>query len=260
MSHTDDKMTIAGKEYSSRLLHCFGTCSDHKLSPEEALRLIDKSKTEFITIYTQDCLKIGDEDDLPIGYGGLKYGMIKKSLRRKKLTKLVNTNHAITVDEAVTKAEHTSGLIDSNIIKLEVLNHELTRPIDEKVCKSSKILIDKGYEVMPLINQNMDSIKQLVDMGCCAVRVMMNDIRSLRGLTNDYFFENLTGKFGVPIIAEGGVRSPADCFKAMSLGADATLINTPLFYAKNMWDYMDATKEAVKAGRLVYKFCESKRG
>jgi len=251
MKAEEDKLIIGGKEHNSRLLHCFGINETHKLTPEQALELIDISGTDFLTVYTQGALSIDSAEDLPIGYSGIKYKDIKKRTN-KKLTLLVNTNHALTSEEAVKKAEHVSKLTGSKLIKLEVLNKELTRPVNERVIHAAQELRDKGYEVMPFITRDLESAKKLEDMGCCAIRFLMNDIRSEGGFQDEEFFRRAVSEINIPLIGEGGVKSPEDCFRLMSIGMSATLINTALFTANNPRLFMISTREAVRAGRLVY--------
>ena len=248
----EDKFVIAGKETKSRLLHCFGTNKSHRLTPGQAVDLIEISETAFLTVYTHGALSINLMDDLPVGYSGLKYKDIKNRVEDKKLVILVNTNHALAVDEAIRKAEHVSMLTGSKLIKLEVLNRELTKPINVEVIRAAEELVEKGYNVMPFITRSLESAKKLEDIGCCAVRVLMNDIRSEGGIQDEQFFKKLVYEINIPLIAEGGVNSPIDLFKAMSIGMDATLINTPLFSTKNPNLLILSAREAVKAGRLVY--------
>ncbi|MBU1135781.1 MAG: hypothetical protein KKB03_00230 [Nanoarchaeota archaeon] len=258
MKARQDVWIINGKHFTSRLLHCFGNVNDH-ISHESAINFIKHSETDFLTIYTQGNLDtISGLDDFPIGYSGLFFKDLKNFFHDKEYTILVNTNHALTVKDAVKRAEIGFKYSKSKFIKLEVLNHQFTKPINRKVIEASKILLERSFIVMPLINANLSDAKKLEKMGCSAIRVMMSDIGSKKGLINKELFANICSSVRVPIIAEGGLSGPEDAYNAMIAGASAVLTNKALFCYKNPLLLIESLKKSISAGRQAF-ICNQKR-
>lgn len=246
-----DYWQIAGKRFKSRLLHCFGSLND-EIDLKTALDFINKSETEFLTVYTQELGSIHQAADLHMGYSGLKYKDIQGHVPIENYTILVNTNHALSVKEAVEKARIGSRLLKSKWIKLEVLNNKFTRPINNKVIEAAKILTKEGFMVMPLINADLPSAQKLEKMGCVAIRVLLSDIGSEKGLVKKELFKGICSKIKLPIIAEGGVGTPEDAYNSMAAGAAAVLVNRSLFCYKNPAFFIKTLKESIKSGRLTY--------
>jgi len=253
-----DYWKIADKRFKSRLLHCFGSVND-EIDLKTAVNFIKRSETEFLTVYTQGKLNLmGNKDELNMGYSGLRYKDIKKHIDVSKYTVLVNTNHALSVDEAVSRAEIGSKLLKTKWIKLEVLNKKLTRPINKKVIKAAKILLKKGFIVMPLITADLKDAVRLVKMKCSAIRVLLSDIGSEKGLVNKKLFKKICLKIKIPVIAEGGIGAPEDAYNAMAVGASAVLVNRSLFCYKDPLFFIDVLKQSIKSGRLTY-ICNQQR-
>lgn len=247
-----DYWQIAGKRFKSRLLHCFGSLNDD-IDLKTALNFINRSETEFLTVYTQGELSsIHRAGDLHLGYSGLKYEDIQGKVPIKNYTILVNTNHALSVKEAVKRARIGSKLLKSKWVKLEVLNSKLTRPVNNKVIEAAKILIKEGFIVMPIINADLLSAQKLEKMGCAAIRVLLSEIGSGKGLVKKELFKNICSKIKLPIIAEGGVGTPEDAYNSMVAGAAAVLVNRSLFCYKNPAFFIKTIKESIKSGRLTY--------
>lgn len=239
-------------------MHCFGSIND-KIDQETAINFIKTSDTNFLTVYTQgDLSKITNIDDFPIGYAGLTYKDIKDAISEEKHTMLVNTNHALTVEEAVKRAEIGSRYSKSNIIKLEVLNPEFTKPINEEVIKAAEILLDKGYTILPLVNANIEDIKLLEKMGCSAIRILLSNIGSEKGLVYPDKFKEICSTIKIPVVAEGGIRAPEDGYNSMVLGASAVLVNRSLFCYQDPLFFLEALKESIKAGRKTF-LCNKQR-
>ncbi len=245
-----DTWELGSRVYTNRVLHCFGTNPRHKLTPEQAVGLIKCSGTEFLTVYTHRLAK--KLDDLPIGYSGLTFTDIKKKVDIANYTLLINSNHALSVEEAVNKSIFTSKITKTKLIKLEVLTKDLTRPINKDVIEASKRLMGLGFDVFPLINYSIQDAKILEKMGCLGLRVMMADIGSLKGMPNMKMYANLKKCINIPIVAEGGVGSPVDAFNALATGADAVLVNAVLFTVKNPIQMINMVREYAEAGRISW--------
>jgi len=258
MKENQDFWAINGRKFTSRLLHCFGSIND-PIDRKTAIKFIKSSETEFLTIYTQVNLeKIKSIDDFPIGYSGLRYKDIRQSISNRKYTILVNTNHVLTVEEAIRRAEIGYKYSNSKWIKLEVLNHNLTKPINKDVIRAAEILLDKGFIVLPLINANIQDAQRLEKIGCSAIRILMSDIGTEYGFINKELFTRVCSAVKIPVIAEGGCRGPEDAYNAIVAGASAILVNKSLFSYKDPLFFLKSLKDSIKSGRLTF-LCNQQR-
>ena len=258
MKNNQDFWFINGRKFRSRLLHCFGNINN-PINRERAINFINISETEFLTIYTHgDIGKIKSIGDFPIGYSGLKYKDIIQSILEKNYTILVNTNNALTIEEAIRRAEVGSRFSNSKWIKVEVLTHTLNKPINEEVIKASRILCEKKFIVLPLINANIQDAQALEKIGCSAIRVLMSDIGSEQGFTDKALFTRVCSIVKIPVIAEGGLRGPEDAYNAMLSGASAVLVNQALFAYKDPLFFLESLKHSIISGRLAF-LCNQQR-
>jgi len=238
--YRQDSWSIAGKRFNSRLLHCFGNATD-KIDLKTAVGFINRTETDFLTVYTQ-----GSLDDFKDADGDIKHWL------KRKYTILVNTNHALSVEEAVKRGELGSRLLKSRWIKLEVLNKKLTRPMNKKTARAAKILLKKGYLVMPLMTANLKDALRFEKIGCSVVRVLLSDIGSEQGMKDEKLFRKICERVTIPVIAEGGIGGSEDAYKAMAVGASAVLVNKSLFSYQDPFLFVEALKSSIKGGRLTY--------
>ena len=250
--NTQDFWYINGKKFTSRLLHCFGSFND-PIDAEMAIKFIQNSETEFLTVYTHGNLEeITSKDDFPIGYSGLLYKNIKNAINDKKYTLLINTNHAATVEDVIRRSEIGQQYTKSSWVKIEILNHNLTRPINKEVIKAAKILVDKGFIVLPLINAEVQDAVELESIGSSAVRVMMSDIGLRGGLVNRELLSKICSAVKIPVISEGGLSGPEDAYNSMVAGASAVLVNKALFCYKDPLVLIESMKQSIKWGRNAF--------
>ena len=249
-----DFLLLNGNRFTSRLLHCFGMPTYGVRESELAVNLIKQSETNFITIYTHGDYKSYREiGEFPLGYAGVKFKDIRDKIDLSKYTFLLNTNNAESSDEAIDKVHTTTEIIGSRYVKLEVLNREKTKPINNEVLKAAKQLVQDDFTVMPIIDRFDVSIAQELEaIGCACIRVLLSDIGSLGGLTNPEFFKRLCESVSIPVIAEGGLNSPEDAYNAMLLGADGVLVNKAIFEYKDPLQFISALKCSISAGREAY--------
>lgn len=249
----DEGWVLGGRTYRNRLLHCYGNGPEHHVTAEQCAALIRDSGTEILTIYTHgDLSGIKHLDEFPLGYSGVTFRDIKRLMPIEKFTVLINLNHARSAAESKQRADMARDITGYNWLKLEVLTDDLLRPDNKKVIAATEILRKDGYEVLPLMQANVEDAKRLEDLGCLALRVTMADIGSHQGLRDVDHFRRLKSKVGIPIIAEGGIGSPIDAFHALATGADAVLANTAIFTSRDPIEFIRATRRCVEAGRVCY--------
>lgn len=249
----NDRWRLGDNEYEHRLLHCFGSSPQEKLTPTQAAAIIRESGTQFLTIYTHgDLRRLRSLDDFPLGYAGLRLGDVRPLISIEDYTLLVNMNHACSPSEILPRAEVASQLSGSNWIKLEVLTEDLRRPRNQDVIVATETLKSRGYEVLPLIEPNARDAKNLEEMGVLAVRVVMAEIGSMGGLPHPNYYRTLRSELRIPIIAEGGLGSPVDAFHSIANGADAVLTNKAIFASKDPIGFIRTMKRSTDAGRISY--------
>lgn len=253
MDMLDEGWVLDDRIYRHRLLHCYGNGPSHRVTAEQCAALIHKSGTEILTIYTHgDLNRVKQLDDFPLGYGGLKFRDIRHLVPVENYTVLVNLNHARSATESKRRADIARDVTGYDWLKLEVLTDDLLRPANKEVIAATEILRKDGYEVLPLIQANVEDARVLEDLGCLALRVTMADIGSHEGLRDLDHYRRLKSQVTIPIIAEGGIGSPIDAFHAVATGADAVLINTAIFTSRDPIEFIQATRLCVEAGRVCY--------
>ncbi|HOI16935.1 MAG TPA: thiazole synthase [Geobacteraceae bacterium] len=239
MPGVTDKLVIAGKEFSSRLMVGTGKYADF----QQMARAIEVSGAEIVTVAVRR-VNISDRSKESL----LDY------IDPKKYTLLPNTAGCYTADDAVRtcRLAREAGL--SDFVKLEVLGDEKTLfPDNEELLKAAKILISEGFTVLPYTSDDPIVCRKLEDLGCAAVMPLGAPIGSGLGIRNPYNIRIIMENVKVPVIVDAGVGTASDAAIAMELGCDGVLMNTGIAGAKDPVAMAEAMKLAVIAGRLAYK-------
>jgi len=238
MSVTADKLVIAGREFSSRLMVGTGKYADF----QQMARAIEVSGAEIVTVAVRR-VNITDRS---------KESLLDH-LDLKKYTLLPNTAGCYTADDAVRtcRLAREAGL--SDFVKLEVLGDEKTLfPDNEELLKAAKILVSEGFTVLPYTSDDPIVCKKLEDLGCAAVMPLGAPIGSGLGIRNPYNIRIILETVTVPVIVDAGVGTASDAAIAMELGCDGVLMNTGIAGARDPIAMAEAMKLAVIAGRLAY--------
>lgn len=234
-----NKLTIAGKEYNSRLMVGTGKYATNELMVEA----LEASGAEIITVAVRrvDLTQMGK-------------GCMLDYIDPKKYTLLPNTAACYTAEEAIRtcRLAREAGL--SDLVKLEVLGDEKTLfPDNEELLKAAKILIAEGFTVLPYCSDDVILCKKLEDLGCAAVMPLGAPIGSGLGIRNPYNIKLIMEAVSVPVIVDAGVGTASDATLAMELGCDGILMNTAIAGAKDPVAMARAMKLGVEAGRLAYE-------
>lgn len=238
MTIQNDKLIIAGREFSSRLMVGTGKYA----SFEQMVQALEISGAEIITVAVRR-VNISDRN--------------KESLLDfidpKKYTLLPNTAGCYTAEDAIRtcRLAREAGL--SDFVKLEVLGDEKTLfPDNEELLKAAKVLVSEGFTVLPYCSDDVILCKKLEDLGCAAVMPLGAPIGSGLGIRNPYNIRIILENVSVPVIVDAGVGSASDAAIAMELGCAGVLMNTAIAGAQNPVAMAEAMKLAVTAGRLSY--------
>lgn len=173
---------------------------------------------------------------------------------RSRYAILPNTAGCYTAKDAVLTAQLARELLETDLIKLEVIGDSQTlHPDARETLAAAETLIREGFTVLPYIGDDPVACKQLEELGCAAVMPLAAPIGSGLGICNPYSLRIIIERAKVPVIVDAGVGTASDAARAMELGADAVLMNTGIAAAKDPVLMAGAMRGAVEAGRAAYR-------
>ncbi len=236
----NDKLIIAGKSYSSRLLVGTGKYKDFA----ETKAAIETSGAEIITIAIRRS-NIGQNPNEP---------SLLEILPPSKYTLLPNTAGCYTADDAVRTLRLARELLDGHsLVKLEVLGDpQSLYPNVIETISAAKTLVAEGFQVMVYTSDDPIIAKQLEDIGCVAIMPLASLIGSGMGILNPWNLQLIMERVQVPVIVDAGVGTASDAAIAMELGCHGVLMNTAIAAAKNPVLMASAMKKGVEAGREAF--------
>jgi len=237
---SNDKLVIAGKAYSSRLLVGSGKYKDL----EETRLATEASGADIITVAIRRT-NIGQNPDEP---------NLLDVVPPSKYTILPNTAGCYTAEDAVRTCRLARELLDGHkLVKLEVLGDEKTLyPDVTATLEAAEILVKDGFDVMVYTSDDPIIAKRLEDIGCIAVMPLAAPIGSGLGIQNRYNLLTIVENARVPILVDAGVGTASDAAIAMELGCDGVLMNTAIAGANNPVLMASAMKKAIEAGREAF--------
>src|SRR3990167_9513552 len=153
----NDKLIIAGKSYSSRLLVGTGKYKDFA----ETRAAVEASGAEIITIAIRRS-NIGQNPNEP---------SLLEILPPSKYTLLPNTAGCYSAEDAVRTLRLARELLDGHkLVKLEVLGDPNTLyPNMIETIAAAKTLVKDGFDVMVYCSDDPIVARQLEDIGCVAI-------------------------------------------------------------------------------------------
>ncbi len=236
----NDRFTLAGKTYSSRLLVGTGKYRDF----DETRAAIEASGAEIVTVAIRRT-NIGQEKNEP---NLLDY------VSPLKYTILPNTAGCYSAKDAVRTCRLARELLDGHsLVKLEVLADQKTLfPHVTETLAAAAELVKDGFHVMVYTSDDPVIAKQLEEVGCIAVMPLGSLIGSGLGIVNPYNLRIILEQAKVPILVDAGVGTASDAAIAMELGCAGVLMNTAIAAAKNPVLMASAMKKAVEAGREAF--------
>ncbi len=164
---------------------------------------------------------------------------------------LPNTAGCYTAEDAITTARLGRELLDTDLVKLEVIGDERTLfPDVPATLEAAKILLGDGFTVLPYITDDPVACQRLAAMGCPAVMPLAAPIGSGLGIRNPTNLRIILESVSVPVIVDAGVGTASDAAIAMELGCTAVLMNTGIAGAKDPIKMASAMRLAVESGRM----------
>ncbi len=172
---------------------------------------------------------------------------------RERYTILPNTAGCYSAKEAVLTAQLARELLETDLVKLEVIGDARTlHPDSRETLLAAEQLVNEGFTVLPYIGDDPVACKQLEEVGCAAVMPLAAPIGSGLGVCNPYSIRIIKERATVPVIVDAGVGTASDAAIAMELGVDALLMNTGIARAGDPVRMAAAMKYAVIAGREAF--------
>lgn len=235
-----DRLIVAGKSYSSRLLVGTGKYKDFA----ETRRAVEASGAEIVTVAIRRT-NIGQNPNEP---------SLLQALPPERCTILPNTAGCYSADDAVRTLRLARELLDGrDLVKLEVLGDPKTLyPNVVETLAAAGTLVKENFKVMVYTSDDPIIAKQLEDIGCVAVMPLASLIGSGMGVLNPWNLQIIIDNAKVPVIVDAGVGTASDAAIAMELGCDAVLMNTAIAQAKDPVLMAGAMRLAVEAGRAAY--------
>jgi len=239
MTTSKDTWSLAGKEYSSRLIVGTGKYKDFK----ETAAAVEASGAEIVTVAVR---RVNVSDP--------KQPMLVDYLDPKKITYLPNTAGCFDAESAVRTLRLAREAGGWDLVKLEVLGDQKTLyPNMIETFTAAEELIKDGFKVMVYCSDDPIAAQKLEEMGCVAIMPLGAPIGSGLGIQNPVQIRLMIEQAGVPVLVDAGVGTASDAAVAMELGCDGVLMNTAIAEAKDPVMMARAMKLAVESGRLAYK-------
>ena len=236
---TDDRLTIAGRTFSSRLIIGTGKYETYEQNAQAARA----AGAEIVTVAVRRVNL--DDKSKP---------MLVDYVRPDEFTYLPNTAGCFTAEDAIRTLRLAREAGGWDLVKLEVLADQKTLyPDMEETLRAAKLLIEDGFEVMVYCSDDPVFARKLEDAGCCAIMPLGSLIGSGLGVMNPVNIRLIVEQSSVPVIVDAGVGTASDAAVAMELGCDGVLMNTAIAEARNPVLMASAMKHAVIAGREAYQ-------
>ena len=169
-----DALTIAGRDYSSRLLVGTGKYRDL----DETRRAVESSGAEIVTVAVRRT-NIGQERGEP---------SLLDVLPPDKYAILPNTAGCYDAASAVRTLQLARELLDgANLAKLEVLGDKRTLfPDVAQTISAARELVADGFAVMAYTSDDPVAARELENIGCAAVMPLASLIGSGMGIVNPH--------------------------------------------------------------------------
>ncbi|MEE9607156.1 MAG: thiazole synthase [Myxococcota bacterium] len=226
-------------EFTSRLIIGSGKYA----SFEENLACAEASGAEIVTVALRRTAL-----DAPKGQGLLDF------VSPDRFTILPNTAGCYSCEDAVATARMGRELLDTPLVKLEVIGDARTLfPDVPATLEAARLLLDEGFTVLPYVTDDPVACQRLAALGCAAVMPLAAPIGSGMGIRNPANLRIILETVEVPVIVDAGVGTASDAAIAMELGATAVLMNTGIAAAKDPVLMARAMRLGVESGRLAYE-------
>jgi len=234
-----DKLVLYGEQFDSRLL--IGSALYPSLSIMH--QAISASGSEVVTLSLRR--------QSPEQQAGQVFWQHIQSLG---LRLLPNTAGCHSAKEAITLAEMSRELFQTDWIKLEVIGDEYSlQPDPIELLHATEALLKAGFKVLPYCTDDLVLCRRLADLGCQVIMPWGAPIGTGQGLVNPRALEAIRNRLDdVTLIIDAGIGTPSHAAQALEMGYDAILLNSAIALASDPVAMAGAFSLGVKAGRQAY--------
>ena len=232
------KLTIAGREFESRLFLVTGKFSSNHVMEQAILA----SGTQMVTVAMKR-IELDDTNDDMLQH-----------IVHPNIQLLPNTSGVRNAEEAVFAAQMAREAFGTNWLKLEI--HPDPRyllPDSIETLLATEQLVRLGFIVLPYCQADPTLCKRLEEAGASAVMPLGAPIGTNKGLQTRDFLRIIIEQASVPVVVDAGIGAPSHAAEAMEMGASACLVNTAIAVAQDPVQMATAFSEAVVAGRRAYE-------
>lgn len=235
-----DLWHLYGESFNSRFL--LGTALYP--SPQIMLDSIAASGCEIVTL--------GLRRQAPDSKGGESFW---QAIRDTGCKLLPNTAGCRSAKEAITTAEMSREIFETDWLKLEVIGDDYNlQPDPFALVEAAAELIKRGFKVLPYCTDDLILCRRLLDVGCQVLMPWAAPIGTGQGLVNKLNLTTLRERLPeIPLIVDAGIGAPSQACEAMEMGFDAILLNTAVAKAQDPALMATAFAKAIEAGRAAYK-------
>jgi thiazole synthase len=172
---------------------------------------------------------------------------------RKRYHILPNTAGCFDAESAVRTARLSRDVLETNLVKLEVLGDPKTLlPDPIGTLEAAHTLVKDGFDVLVYTSDDPRLAVHLEEAGVKSVMPAGSPIGSGQGILNPNSLRILMELVSVPVIIDAGVGTASDVAIAMELGAAGVLLNTGIASARDPLKMASAMRKACEAGREAY--------
>jgi thiazole synthase len=233
----DTPLVIAGVTYKSRLILGTGKYKTFELM-QQALEAADAA---MVTVAVR---RVDMKDRSSQSFW---------NFLPKGMPILPNTAGCYTAEDAIRTARLARELLETNLIKIEVIGDPKTLfPDVMGTLEATKVLVKEGFTVLPYTSDDPIIAKRLEEAGAATIMPLAAPIGSGQGILNPLPVRFILEQAKVPVIVDAGVGTASDAALAMELGAAGILMNTAVAEAQDPLAMAEAMKWGVMAGRLAY--------
>ena len=233
----DAPLVIAGTTYKSRLILGTGKYKTFELM-KQALEAADAA---MVTVAVR---RVDMKDRSAQSFW---------NFLPKGMPILPNTAGCYTAEDALRTARLARELLETNLIKLEVIGDPKTLfPDVEATLQATKVLVKEGFTVLPYTSDDPIIARRLEEAGAATIMPLAAPIGSGQGILNPLPVRFILEQAKVPVIVDAGVGTASDAALAMELGAAGVLMNTAVAEAQDPVAMAEAMKWGVRAGRMAF--------
>lgn len=231
----DDDLVIAGHRFASRLFVGTGKYA----SFEETAQALELSGSDCVTVAVRR-----------VNLDPNKGESLLDHVDRSKYTILPNTAGCFDAESAIRTAQLSRDLLDTPLVKLEVLGDEKTLlPDPVGTIEATRALAEDGFDVFVYTSDDARLAVHLQEAGAACVMPAGSPIGSGQGVLNPNAIRIALELLDVPVIVDAGVGTASDVAHAMELGVEGVLLNTAIASADDPLRMAVAMRHAVVAGR-----------